>query len=181
MCIREKLLKLVQQDDVSKYSETEQSSIVYDRSFFDICKTNRCGNYGQCYMCPPNVGDIDELIEKAKANKNAILFQTIHAIEDSFDYEGMVEAAHRHADTMKRIRQALNSDSSLGECLLLGSGTCICDRCAKRDNLPCRFPLLATPSMESYGIFVSETAKNAGLKYINGANTVTYFGIILFN
>jgi hypothetical protein len=37
------------------------------------------------------------------------------------------------------------------------------------------------PSLEAYGINVSELAKSAGMKYINGQDTVTYFGAVLFS
>ena len=36
------------------------------------------------------------------------------------------------------------------------------------------------PSLEAYGIYVAKTAENAGLRYCNGENTVTFFGMILF-
>ncbi|MBP5294985.1 MAG: DUF2284 domain-containing protein, partial [Lachnospiraceae bacterium] len=35
-------------------------------------------------------------------------------------------------------------------------------------------------SLEACGVDVYQTAKAAGLPYNNGANTVTYFGLILF-
>ena len=37
-----------------------------DRVFRDICASNGCGMYGKCYMCPPDVGEIDLLIAKIK-------------------------------------------------------------------------------------------------------------------
>ena len=51
---------------------------------------------------------------------------------------------------------------------------------SKRTNEPCRHPELAMPSLETYGINVSELAASSGMKYINGQNTVTYFGALLF-
>ena len=36
-------------------------------------------------------------------------------------------------------------------------------------------------SLEAYGVNVSRMAQAAGMKYINGANTVTYFGAVLFS
>ena len=36
-------------------------------------------------------------------------------------------------------------------------------------------------SLEAYGIHVSKLAETAGMKYINGQNTVTYFGAVLFS
>ena len=32
------------------------SAVSFDRSFRDICKTNACGKYGRCWMCPPTSG-----------------------------------------------------------------------------------------------------------------------------
>ena len=60
-------------------------------------------------------------------------------------------------------------------------GKCrLCATCAKRDGQPCRHPDDALPSLESYGIDVYHTAKDTALRYINGENTVTYFGMVLF-
>ena len=50
----------------------------------------------------------------------------------------------------------------------------------KKEGLPCRNPASAMPSMESCGIDVYNTTKGTELKYSNGENTVTYFGIALF-
>ena len=44
---------------------------------------------------------------------------------------------------------------------------------------PCRFPEKAIGSLEAYGVNVSLLAQTAGMRYINGQNTVTYFGAIL--
>jgi hypothetical protein len=35
-------------------------------------------------------------------------------------------------------------------------------------------------SVESYGVDVYKTTKDTNLKYINGPNTVTFFGLVLF-
>ncbi len=45
----------------------------------------------------------------------------------------------------------------------------------------CRFPGRAHGSLEANGIFVSELAAMAQVKYNNGANTVTYFGALICN
>ncbi|MEG0146307.1 MAG: DUF2284 domain-containing protein, partial [Clostridia bacterium] len=65
--------------------------------------------------------------------------------------------------------------------LVLGSGGCgRCETCAKAEHLPCRFPNDALSSLEGYGVNVYQAACNAGLPYINGQNTVTYFGLVLY-
>ena len=77
---------------------------------------------------------------------------------------------------------SLFEDLNITKVLHLGAGGCgVCESCAKKTNEPCRFPEKAMPSLEAYGINVSELAKASGMNYINGQNTVTYFGAVLFS
>ena len=173
-------LKLIQQAieaaGAHRAAIVSQADIVYDPVFRDICASNACGMYGRCHMCPPDVGPIDELIAQAKEYPYGVLYQNVYTIEDSFDIEGMIEAKAAHSAFTRRIDAMRAGDS-----LHLGAGGCgVCERCAKRDGLPCRFPEQALPSMEAYGVDVYHTAENAGMKYINGANTITYFSLLLF-
>ena len=63
----------------------------------------------------------------------------------------------------------------------LSCGGChLCERCVKPSGEPCRKPDQALPSLEGYGVDVYQTVRNTTLRYINGTNTVTYFGMILF-
>lgn len=152
-----------------------------DRIFRDICKSNSCGGYGRCYMCPPDVGEIDALIEELGRYSHVLVYQTVTEIEDSYDYEGMVEAKKATIPLAFAMRKAAK-ELSLTDALHLGSGGCgVCEVCAKRTGEPCRAPELALPSLEAYGVNVNELAKSAGMKYVNGQNTVTYFGAVLFN
>ena len=81
------------------------SEITFDRSFRDICASNACGNYGRCWMCPPDTGDIDTLMAQARSYDWALVYQTVSPLEDSFDFEGMMEAAHRHSQLSQQIGQ----------------------------------------------------------------------------
>ena len=38
--------------------------IALDASFRDMCASNACGLYGKCWMCPPDAGDIHELMKE---------------------------------------------------------------------------------------------------------------------
>lgn len=164
----------------TKAAVISSDNVVTSRAFRDICASNACGGYGRCWMCPPDVGDIDVLMASIRNYSHGLLFQTIAEIEDSFDFESMAEAGKAHAEVCKKVRKAAKAISD--KILFLGAGGCrMCERCAKLDNLPCRMPEEAMASMESYGIDVYKTTEPTGLKYINGQNTVTYFGLVLFN
>lgn len=174
-----RLIDLALKHGADKAGVIEVAAIPFRREFRVACEQNTCGKFGTCWMCPPDVGDIDEMIEEAKAYRYAFVFQTVGRLEDSFDIEGMEAAAKRHND----ITQALSSEVEplLDHPLKLGAGAChVCDRCARLDEVPCRFPEKAIASLESYGIAVSELAPLCGMKYINGPNTVTYFGGFLY-
>ncbi|MEG0766880.1 MAG: DUF2284 domain-containing protein [Clostridia bacterium] len=154
---------------------------VLDAMFRDLCANNACGRYGKCYMCPPDVGDIHALMREIQRYDHAVLFQTIQPLEDSFDFEGMQAASALHHRISRDVRQAASTRCTQGMLCLSSGGCGACEKCAKEENLPCRFPQEAMSSLEGYGVDVYHTAQNAGLSYINGVNTVTYFGMLLFD
>ena len=175
----QELIRLVLESGAAKAAVIPQKQIVLSAAFRDICAGNACGKYGRCWMCPPDIGDIELLMAQVRRWKHGLLYQTIAQIEDSFDIEGMSEGSRRHGDVSIAVENALAP--VLGGHLHLSCGGChLCERCARLDDLPCRFPEQALPSMEGYGIDVYNTAKPTDLKYINGQNTVTFFGIVLF-
>lgn len=60
-----------------------------DRVFRDVCTSNNCGMYGRCWMCPPDVGEIDDLMAALPTYRYALVYQTVGELEDSFDFEGV--------------------------------------------------------------------------------------------
>lgn len=147
--------------------------LVLDTVFRDICESNGCGMYGKCWMCPPDIGGIETLMAELKSYRTAVVYQTVGTLEDSFDFEGMQSAKEHHS----ALSRALLPFAP--EALHLSAGGCKrCNPCAKVKEEPCRFPQEAISSLEAYGIHVSKLAQSAGMKYINGENTVTYFGAI---
>lgn len=163
-----------------KAAVIETADIPFDKSLRDYCTMNMCGQYGKNWACPPGVGEPDELIERAKKYKYALVFQTVSELEDSFDFEGMQAAAKRHRELSKSVREKIAEKAK--EHLELTAGGCnICEKCAKMSDEPCRFPEKAVSSLEAYCIQVSQLAEKCGMKYINGKDTVTYFGAYLYN
>ena len=157
------------------------SDVETDASFRDMCASNVCGNYGRNWMCPPDAGDIHDLMAELRTYSYALVYQTVSELEDSFDFEGMVEAKRRTYPLAQSMREIFKN-CGIKKVLHLGAGGCgVCKSCAKQTGEPCRFPEKAMPSLEAYGFNVSALAKSAGMKYINGQNTVTYFGAVLFS
>ena len=145
----------------------------------DMCAAGKCHMYGKNWACPPACGDISASVEKARKYTRGVMIQTTATLEDSFDFETMMQAAKDHKERFNKAAKLIRQYDP--DCLPMGSGGCnICKPCSYPDE-PCRFPDKAFTSMEAYGLFVSAECKKAGLEYNYGPNTLTYSSCILFN
>ena len=169
------------QSGATKAAVINNEQIITDASFYDICEHGHCGSFGLCYACPPDIGPVEENMKLIRTFRYGLLYQTIGQIEDSYDFEGMAEVSRKHAATGVKLRKAIEHFYTEPTLQLSCGGCHICEKCLKRDNLPCRHPDLVMPAMEGMGIDVYRTTSSTDLLYINGQNTVTYFGLVLFD
>ncbi len=166
----------------TKAAVIDNEQIIMDKSFYEICEHGNCGSFGLCYACPPDIGPVEENMKRIRTFRHGLLYQTIGQIEDSYDIEGMADVSRKHAGIGVKLRREV-AKFYTDETLQLSCGGChLCEKCLKRDNnKPCRHPDLVMPAMEGMGIDVYRTTSSTDLKYINGSNTVTYFGLVLFD
>ncbi|MBQ1962037.1 MAG: DUF2284 domain-containing protein [Clostridia bacterium] len=176
--MKARIKKYLERSDIFQYSIFSTELIPFSQSVVDACRANLCGKYGTCWTCPPGVGEMSVLEKRIKSYENAAVFTCKYSLEDSFDFEGMVEGQKQ---TRNIFREILSSLSAAGESFYaLGCEGCdICEKCTYPDA-PCRFPEKAIPSIEACGISVVELSKLIGVNYNNGPCTVTYFCMILF-
>ena len=178
MNIRSHIEKAIAEIGFSEFGYVGIDRLVYHSEVRAICEANTCRNYNTSWACPPAVGTVEECRARVAKYGRMILFSRAYQLEDSFDFEGMVESLHSFKKLVDTFQD--NLGDSLGEYLLLSNEGC--GRCAKctYPDAPCRFPERLHHALEGYGFVVSELAKEAGIRYNNGANTVTYFGALLF-
>ena len=174
------LIQIALDSGSSKAVVLEQKSIVLNAAFRGMCEANRCGVYGKCYMCPPDVGPIEKLMEKIRSYEKGLFYQVICPLEDSFDIEGMAEAKKQLVRVSQQLLDRLPPFLGADALHLSGGGCGLCSPCARVTGEPCRHPDRALPSLESYGMDVYQTTRGTPMKYINGADTVTYFGMVLY-
>ncbi len=137
-----------------------------------MCSTNKCGKYGACWTCPPACGDLTDCEARIRGYSQGLIVQTIGQLEDSMDYESMMEAEKRHKELFASFSDLLHA--GYDKLLSLGSGGCrICEKCAY-PAAPCRFPNRAFSSMEAYGMLVTDVCSKNGLSYYYGPNTIAY-------
>ncbi len=143
----------------------------------DMCAVDKCHAYDKTWTCPPGCGTIHECEARMKSYDWGVLVQTTACLEDSMDYEGMMEGENKQKAASKVLTAELRKEYK--DVLPLCAASCdICKKCTYPDA-PCRFPEKAVSAMEGYGLLVSKVCKDNGIDYYYGPNTVTYTGLFL--
>lgn len=162
-----------------QYQVLPVEKLVFSQEIRGLCEANSCGCYDTCWTCPPAMGTVEECRERCLAYDTMLVFTGKYDLEDSFDVEGMDRARKEFEVLCDKVNETFRK--KYDDFLMLAAGACgRCKTCTYPDA-PCRFPEKQCPSLEGMGIYVAQLAKEAGINYINGANTVTYFGAVLIH
>lgn len=176
----ETIKKECMQLDANNVAIIDVKEIVFRQELRDMCKSNVCGRYGTNWACPPAIGEFEEAKLKVEKYDKAIVVQTVYKLEDSFDFEGMIEAKSAFQKAFYNISAKMKEMHTQFESMSLGAGGCeYCEKCTYIENEPCRFPDKPVNPIEGYGIDVTALANTSGIPYNNGVNTVSYIGAIL--
>ena len=155
----------------------DASTLVLHREVRDMCADNTCGQYEKRWSCPPGCGSLEECAARIADYASGILVQTVGEVEDSFDFEAMVEIEAVHKEHFTQMAQKLAEAGA--DFLPLGAGCCkICRTCTYPDA-PCRFPEKKISSMEAYGLLVLDVCKANGMQYYYGSDHMAYTSCFL--
>jgi predicted metal-binding protein len=149
----------------AKLIDTQQ--IVFDpRSFFK-CRFG-CNRWGKFWTCPPHLALSQEEFRQAFAQYGQALI-----IKARDPKAGQDVALALEKDAM------LSHGAQFAFALIL---CVLCEECAYPE--PCRFPHLARPSMDAYGIDIRETLEPLGFKVEfdpEGKLLPAWFGMVLLD
>ena len=155
----------------------DRSTIELRTEVREMCRTGNCGAYGKKWSCPPGCGSLEECGERLQKYQRGILVQTVGQLEDSLDYESMMETEAEHKKHFAVMEKALRKQYP--DMLAIGAGACTkCRECTYPDA-PCRFPEESFASMEAYGMLVLQVCKANDMKYYYGPNTIAYTSMYL--
>jgi len=143
----------------------------------DACAENKCQAYGKSWNCPPACGTLEECSERMHKFKKGLILQSTGELEDSFDFEGIMELGERHSNAFDKFADLVRE--MYPGTMVLGDGACRrCKTCTYPDA-PCRFPERQSSAMEAMGMLVSEVCQKNNIPYYYGPGTLTYVGCIL--
>ena len=160
---------------ITRYGFIKTTDIIFDPQALKLCASNACRKYGKFWTCSPGSGPLEQSKATCLSYSDALVFCSVYELEDSYDVEGMARGGTEFRNVCDRFYDLLTPPFKL-----LSTGGChLCKTCTYPDA-PCRFPDRMSPSISSYGIIAANLAESAGMPYINGENTVTYFGLLCF-
>lgn len=176
---KERLMEIVKSCGFETAAELDVSTLKALPEVRDMCAVNTCGMYGARWSCPPGCGEIEECEARMKKYSHGILVQTIGDIEDSMDFEGIMEVKENHdkrfLDCVDKLREVID------DLLPLGDGSCTRCKVCTYPDAPCRFPDKANSSMEAFGLFVSDVCRKNNVDYNYGPGKMCYTGCFLYN
>lgn len=141
--------------------------IVFDPRSFLKCRFG-CNRWGRYWTCPPNLSlSQADFMEAFKRYRQALIYTTTdpksgQKVGLELEKEAMLKYGAHFAMTLVLCVQ--------------------CDECAYPE--PCRFPHLARPSMDAFGIDISQTVAPLGFKMEldqEGKLIPCWFGMVLLD
>ena len=157
----------------------DTADVVQDPSFRKFCEDNLCGKYNANYSCPPDCGTVDEVQQRLKAGKRALVLQSIWDI-CSYDNKDEIQKSKKtHNAAILRFTESLRQAGHKGFCL--GYGGCpLCDPCKRVNNEPCAHPEQKISCMSAYCIDVAKLAEKCGLEFAWVPEKLFLFGMFVF-
>ncbi|MCQ2086376.1 MAG: DUF2284 domain-containing protein, partial [archaeon] len=143
----------------------------------EVCRTNRCGNYGRNLACPPFLGNYDVCVSSIDYYDIADLFtQTFEGTGS--DKVRVREIVGEFQDTCRNIMVTMRRNGF--DVMTLTVGGCnYCKRCAALDGQKCRYPEMVTLPISGYGIDISEYVHSIGGNFTFGDKEITLYCVFL--
>ena len=157
----------------------DTADVVQDPSFRKFCEDNLCGKYNANYACPPDCGTVDEVQQRLKAGKRALVLQSIWDIGSYDNKDGIQKSKKTHNAAILRFTETLRQAGHKGFCL--GYGGCpLCDPCKRVTNEPCVHPEQKISCMSAYCIDVAKLAEKCSLEFAWVPEKLFLFGMFVF-
>lgn len=173
----QELLRMAEAAGFSHAAPLDVATIELKPEVREMCAGGNCAQYAKRWSCPPGCGTLEECAARISGYHSGILVQSVGDIEDSMDFEGMMEVENAHRQRFAALQARLREEYP--SLLALGAGCCTqCAECSYPDA-PCRFPEKMVSSMEAYGMLVLEVCKRNGLNYYYGPNAIAYTSCFL--
>jgi predicted metal-binding protein len=176
------LRKLTEKCGLTVCMEFNPALLVPEEKIRGYCLENKCGSYGRNYMCPPDVGTLEEIALKLKKYSCAFLLQYSKAMDVRPENVKKVVRTKKEFHKMVLKVEAFLHDHGITDTWGLIGGNCgLCKTCGVVTGHPCRHPKKARASLEAIGIDVMALVQTLGLPGQFRSDCITWTGAVLYN
>ena len=174
------LLGLTRKLGIKTCLEFDPKLLVPDQRIRDLCFENKCGNYGNNYMCPPHVGSVYEIRIRLNKFQQAVLLQYSKALDATSDIEGLRQTKIDFHNKVLQLEDSLRNNRLKHVWGMIGGNCALCEVCKAVTVEPCPYPDKARTSLESLAINVVGLLEGFGLDSKFHRNKITWTGCILY-
>lgn len=145
-----------------------------------FCLENKCGNYGNNYMCPPYVGSIEEIRIRLKKFQRGWLLRYSKSLDVRGDKEGVRQTRINFHQKILSIEEFLRKRGMNQLWGMIGGNCGLCDICTAKTGEPCLYPGEARMSLEAIAVDVIGLLDKFGLDSKFHKDKITWTGCVLF-
>ncbi len=154
------------------------NDIEFNPELRQLCMDNICRNYGLNYTCPPYVGTPQELIQKVKEYKVAIVIHNTEVINGFKDKDGVGKAEDKINKILINVNNFIYNKNL--EYMIIGATSCKrCNPCKIMTKEECPHKEEAFVSLSAFCIDVKKLADKCNILFNWDGKTVTNIGILL--
>ncbi len=175
-----KLSRLAQELGIETCLEFDAGLLVPEQRIRDLCFENRCGNYGNNYMCPPHIGSVEEIKVRLKEFRQGVLLQYSKALDVTSDIKGLRQTKVDFHNMVLRLEECLRSRGLKQVWGMIGGNCALCEICKAETGDPCPHTDKARTSLESLAINVVGLLEKLSLDSDFRPDRITWTGCILF-
>ena len=118
----QELCALAREIGFDQAGQLDPSTIELKEEVREMCASGKCAMYDKRWSCPPGCGTLEECGERLKGYTHGILVQTYGDIEDSYDFEAMMEIEADHKEHFLEMYEQLREEAD--KVLAVGAGCC---------------------------------------------------------
>jgi len=175
-----KLSTFAQELGMETCLEFDAGLLVPEQRIRDLCFINKCGNYGNNFMCPPHIGSLEEIKVRLKKYQRGILLQYSKALDVTIDIKGLRQSKVDFHNRVLQLEECLRNAGVKHIWGMIGGNCALCEICGAETGDPCPHQDKARTSLESLAINVvgllEKFSRNSNFR----PDRVTWTGCILF-
>ena len=174
------MLKFAKQLGIETCLEFSPTLLVPEQRIRDLCFENKCGNYGNHYMCPPYVSSLEEIKARLKTFQRGVLLQYTKSLDVRNDDEGLKQSKIDFHNKILQLEEFLRDEGTERAWGMIGGSCELCEVCRAKLGEPWVYHHDVRASRTAIAIDVLAFLDKFGLDNKFHPDKITWTGCILF-